>query len=96
MGDAAAGVSPPEEVPVPPLPGQPEAPLRLWHKQDDLFSLPRTAVKVLLLSPTTHGHPFGPQLCRLWCDAVADALRDQAYMASEARLTLSVYNGGSR
>ena len=45
---------------------------RLWHKQDDVFKLPRSSVRLYLFSPATHAHRFGNVLTELWSEVVDD------------------------
>ncbi len=45
---------------------------RLWHKQDDIFKLPRSTVKVFLFSPAVQQHKYGSLLTELWTEVVDD------------------------
>ncbi len=60
--------------------------LRVWHKQDDRFRLPRANLVIYLRHPEMLADPRGRVLARLYTALVHDALKDSAYYAYLADL----------
>jgi insulysin len=42
--------------------------LQIWHKQDDVFELPKVHVKFALVSPYAYADPISSNLTRLYVD----------------------------
>ncbi|KAJ3032634.1 hypothetical protein HDV00_007305 [Rhizophlyctis rosea] len=64
--------------------------VRLWHKKDDTFFVPRADVKFLIRSPLAYSSPKNAVMCQLYVDLLNDALTDVAYHADRAGLEYNV------
>ncbi|RCH96410.1 Insulinase (Peptidase M16), partial [Rhizopus stolonifer] len=66
--------------------------LRLWHKKDDTFWVPRANVWILLRSPLAYASPASCVKARLYADLLKDSLNEYAYDAEVAGLCYNVEN----
>ncbi|KAJ3190934.1 Insulinase (Peptidase M16) [Irineochytrium annulatum] len=60
--------------------------IRLWHKKDDTFFVPKGKVVLSLKSPLAYASPLNSVLTKLYVDLVEDALNQFGYYASVAGL----------
>ncbi|ORE08646.1 hypothetical protein BCV72DRAFT_203143 [Rhizopus microsporus var. microsporus] len=66
--------------------------LRLWHKKDDTFWVPRANVWILLRSPLAYATPSNCVKTRLYADLLKDSLNEYAYDAEVAGLAYTIEN----
>ncbi|KAL0093600.1 ubiquinol-cytochrome c reductase core subunit 2 [Phycomyces blakesleeanus] len=66
--------------------------LRLWHKKDDTFWVPRANVCILLRSPLAYATPANCVKTRLYTDLLKDSLNEYAYDAEVAGLCYNIEN----
>ncbi|KAI7895156.1 Metalloenzyme, LuxS/M16 peptidase-like protein [Mucor mucedo] len=66
--------------------------LRLWHKKDDTFWVPRANVWILLRSPLAYATPTNCVKTRLYTDLLKDSLNEYAYDAEVAGLCYNIEN----
>ncbi|KAI8967298.1 Metalloenzyme, LuxS/M16 peptidase-like protein [Mycotypha africana] len=66
--------------------------LRLWHKKDDTFWVPRANVWITLQSPLAYATPANCVKTRLYADLLTDALNEYAYDAEVAGLSYNIEN----
>lgn len=66
--------------------------LRLWHKKDDTFWVPRANVWILLRSPLVYATPSNCVKARLYADLLKDSLNEYAYDAEVAGLCYNIEN----
>lgn len=64
--------------------------IRLWHKRDDTFLVPKAAVRIKLRNPIGHADPFNSVKTALLIEIVADLLLEFAYAAETAGLKYNV------
>ncbi|KAI3620705.1 hypothetical protein CBS9595_002672 [Malassezia furfur] len=64
--------------------------VRLWHKQDDRFFLPKANVSILLRTPRVNESPRTAVLSRVMVELVKDALSEFSYDAEVAGLLYNV------
>lgn len=64
--------------------------LRLWHKMDKTFRVPRTYIKIHLSSPNPYHSPRSMTLNRLYAKVLRDDLNEYVYDASIAGCNYSV------
>ncbi|CAI5471466.1 unnamed protein product [Closterium sp. Yama58-4] len=64
--------------------------LRLWHKPDTLFGLPKAVLFMQLASPEAYTSPRSALLTRLFASLLQDALNAYAYDAEIAGLNYSI------
>jgi len=64
--------------------------LRLWHKLDTAFRVPKTAIKFLITSPVVYMSPRTITLCRLFQRVLNDDLNSYVYDASIANCNYNV------
>ncbi|GJP56248.1 hypothetical protein CLOM_g15325 [Closterium sp. NIES-68] len=64
--------------------------LRLWHKPDTLFGLPKAVLFLQLASPAAYTSPRSALLTRLFASLLQDALNAYAYDAEIAGLNYSI------
>ncbi|WFD35037.1 insulysin [Malassezia cuniculi] len=64
--------------------------VRLWHKQDDRFFLPKANVMLLLRSPQVNESPYTAAQSRLLVELVKDALTEYSYDAEVAGLLYNI------
>ena len=66
--------------------------MTVWHLLDGQFLLPKVSMRILL-KPITWNIDSDPRtalLAELWVEELLDFLRDFAYMAEEAALTIKI------
>ncbi|KAG0170307.1 Insulinase (Peptidase M16) [Apophysomyces sp. BC1034] len=68
------------------------AQLRLWHKKDDTFWVPRANVWILFRSPLAYATPANCVKTRLYTDLLKDSLNEYAYDAEVAGLCYNIEN----
>ncbi|ORZ23200.1 Metalloenzyme, LuxS/M16 peptidase-like protein [Absidia repens] len=61
--------------------------LRLWHKQDDTFWIPKTIATVLFRNPLINATPRHTVISELYVSMLIDSLNEYAYYAEVAGLT---------
>ncbi|CAO3590985.1 unnamed protein product [Absidia cylindrospora] len=61
--------------------------LRLWHKQDDTFWIPKTIATVLFRNPLINATPRNTVISELYVSMLIDSLNEYAYYAEVAGLT---------
>lgn len=66
--------------------------LRLWHKKDDTFWVPRANVWILFRSPLAYATPANCVKTRLYTDLLKDSLTEYAYDAEVAGLSYNIEN----
>jgi insulysin len=66
--------------------------LRLWHKKDDTFWVPRANVWILFRSPLAYATPTNCVKTRLYTDLLKDSLNEYAYDAEVAGLCYNIEN----
>ncbi|KAI7897701.1 Metalloenzyme, LuxS/M16 peptidase-like protein [Cokeromyces recurvatus] len=66
--------------------------LRLWHKKDDTFWVPRANVWILFRSPLAYATPTNCVKTRLYTDLLKDSLNEYAYDAEVAGLSYNIEN----
>ncbi|KAF7727647.1 Insulinase (Peptidase M16) [Apophysomyces ossiformis] len=66
--------------------------LRLWHKKDDTFWVPRANVWILFRSPLAYATPANCVKTRLYTDLLKDSLNEYAYDAEVAGLCYNIEN----
>ncbi|KAI9477913.1 MAG: Metalloenzyme, LuxS/M16 peptidase-like protein [Benjaminiella poitrasii] len=66
--------------------------LRLWHKKDDTFWVPRANVWILFRSPLAYATPSNCVKTRLYTDLLKDSLNEYAYDAEVAGLSYDIEN----
>ncbi|CAO3650854.1 unnamed protein product [Cunninghamella echinulata] len=66
--------------------------LRLWHKKDDTFWVPRANVWILFRSPLAYATPSNCVKTRLFTDLLKDSLNEYAYDAEVAGLCYNIEN----
>ncbi|CAI5528346.1 unnamed protein product [Closterium sp. Naga37s-1] len=76
-------VSPPTVIHATPM-------LRLWHKPDTLFGLPKAVLFMQIASPEAYTSPRSALLTRLFASLLQDALNAYAYDAEIAGLNYSI------
>lgn len=64
--------------------------LRVWHKKDDTFWVPKAEVRVRMKNPVAQSTPLNSVKTKLFMDLVADALVEFAYDAEVAGLNYAV------
>ena len=64
--------------------------VRLWHKQDDRYFLPKANVMLLLRSPEVNASPATAAKSRLLVELVKDALTEYSYDAEVAGLLYGI------
>lgn len=92
----------PSELAMLPQPGAaaPDAPLlleagpqlRLWHKAETRFNVPKAVVYLDFQCPEAYASPASTVLTRLAAKLLADALNEAAYPAEVAGLAYTVTN----
>jgi secreted Zn-dependent insulinase-like peptidase len=87
--DGAAFPSPPEII-------LEEPGLRLWHKLDRTFRLPRAAAYFRLASPAAYAAPRAAAATHLLCKLLEDALCQEAYLADVAGLHYGLWFEGQQ
>ncbi|VDO93362.1 unnamed protein product [Soboliphyme baturini] len=70
-----------------------EPAMKVWHKQDDEFLLPKCYVLVHLRSPTAYADPRHAALAQMFVEVVRDSLTEYAYNAELAGLHYRIENG---
>jgi insulysin len=66
--------------------------MRLWHKKDDTFWVPRANVWILFRSPLAYATPANCVKTRLYTDLLKDSLNEYAYDAEVAGLCYNIEN----
>jgi insulysin len=66
--------------------------IRLWHKKDDTFWVPRANVWILFRSPLAYATPTNCVKTRLYTDLLKDSLNEYAYDAEVAGLCYNIEN----
>ncbi|ORX55207.1 hypothetical protein DM01DRAFT_1335502 [Hesseltinella vesiculosa] len=66
--------------------------LRLWHKKDDIFWVPRANVWILFRNPLAYATPSNCVKTRLFTDILKDSLNEYAYDAEVAGLSYNIEN----
>lgn len=66
--------------------------LRLWHKKDDTFWVPRANVWILFRSPLAYANPVNCVKTRLYTDLLKDSMNEYAYDAEVAGLCYNIEN----
>ncbi|KAI8388880.1 Metalloenzyme, LuxS/M16 peptidase-like protein [Radiomyces spectabilis] len=66
--------------------------MRLWHKKDDIFWVPRANVWILFRSPLAYATPTNCVKTRLYTDLLKDSLNEYAYDAEVAGLCYNIEN----
>ncbi|KAI8074834.1 Metalloenzyme, LuxS/M16 peptidase-like protein [Gongronella butleri] len=66
---------------------QETATLRLWHKKDDTFWIPKTSAWLNLRSPLLHATPRHTVIAELYSRLLGDSLNEYAYNAEVAGLS---------
>ncbi|KAF7728621.1 Insulinase (Peptidase M16) [Apophysomyces ossiformis] len=66
--------------------------LRLWHKKDDTFWVPKANVWILFRSPLVYATPSNTVITRLYTDLLQDSLNEYAYDAEVAGLRYDLEN----
>ncbi|OBZ83270.1 Insulin-degrading enzyme [Choanephora cucurbitarum] len=66
--------------------------MRLWHKKDDIFWVPRANVWILFRSPLAYATPINCVKTRLYTDLLKDSLNEYAYDAEVAGLSYNIEN----
>ncbi|ORX53679.1 hypothetical protein DM01DRAFT_1336212 [Hesseltinella vesiculosa] len=66
---------------------QETATLRLWHKKDDTFWIPKTSVWLNLRSPLLHATPRHTVIAELYTRMLSESLNEYAYNAEVAGLS---------
>ncbi|ORZ13145.1 Metalloenzyme, LuxS/M16 peptidase-like protein [Absidia repens] len=61
--------------------------IRLWHKKDDTFWIPKTSVSVLFRNPLINATPRNTVISRLYMSMLVDSLNEYAYHAEVAGLS---------
>jgi insulysin len=64
--------------------------VRLWHKRDDTFLVPKATVRIRLKNPIGHADPFNSVKTTLLIEVVTDLLLEFAYAAEIAGLKYGV------
>lgn len=65
---------------------------KLWHKQDDVFRLPKASISVALISPVAYVDPAHCNMTRLVSDMMKDSFVEFAYDAELAGIGFSCNN----
>ncbi|KAJ3326456.1 Insulinase (Peptidase M16) [Blyttiomyces sp. JEL0837] len=68
------------------------ATMRLWHKKDDTFWVPKAKVSLMLKSPLAYVTPRCSVMSKLYSDLLDDALNEFSYYAHVAGLSFSIDN----
>jgi insulysin len=79
-----------ESVKVPPVLLQNQPKIRLWHKMDRYWRVPKAFVRVALLSPSTYSSPRSMTLNRIYQRVLNDDLNSFVYDASVAGCSYKV------
>ncbi|KAI8982604.1 Metalloenzyme, LuxS/M16 peptidase-like protein [Pilobolus umbonatus] len=66
--------------------------LRLWHKKDDTFWVPRANAWIMFRSPLAYATPSNCVKTRLYTDLLKDSLNEYAYDAEVAGLCYNIEN----
>ncbi|KAI7866288.1 Metalloenzyme, LuxS/M16 peptidase-like protein [Spinellus fusiger] len=66
--------------------------MRLWHKKDDTFWVPRANVCIIFRSPLAYATPSNCVKTRLFTDLLKDSLTEYAYDAEVAGLCYNIEN----
>ncbi|RUS32698.1 Metalloenzyme, LuxS/M16 peptidase-like protein [Jimgerdemannia flammicorona] len=66
--------------------------VRMWHKKDDTFWIPRANVWVLFRSPLAYATPGNCVKTRLYTDLLKDSLSEYSYDAEVAGLSYNIEN----
>ncbi|KAM3578800.1 metalloprotease [Umbelopsis sp. WA50703] len=66
--------------------------LRLWHKKDDTFWLPKANVWILFRNPLAYATPSNCVKTRLYTDLLKDSLNEYSYDAEVAGLHYNIEN----
>jgi insulysin len=66
--------------------------LRLWHKQDDTFMVPKANVYIEVRTPIAYQSAKNCMLTRLYSDLLKDCLNEFAYFAEVAGLNFNLEN----
>ncbi|KAJ2957690.1 hypothetical protein NQZ79_g6671 [Umbelopsis isabellina] len=66
--------------------------LRLWHKKDDTFWLPKANVWILFRNPLAYATPSNCVKTRLYTDLLKDCLNEYSYDAEVAGLHYNIEN----
>ncbi|KAF2858589.1 a-pheromone processing metallopeptidase-like protein Ste23 [Piedraia hortae CBS 480.64] len=73
-----------------------ETNIRVWHKKDDQFWVPKAIINICLRSPLTDTTPFTSILTDLYCELVTDSLSTYSYDADVAGLEYTLYHTSSK
>jgi len=73
-----------------PIPMDLASGLRVWHKLDDKFSVPRAGMYLNLKSPVASDSPINAVLTILYAELVTDQLKELTYPATLAGLDFSI------
>ncbi|KAI9226187.1 MAG: Metalloenzyme, LuxS/M16 peptidase-like protein, partial [Piptocephalis tieghemiana] len=65
--------------------------IRLWHKRDDQFWVPKVYVWAWIRTPLAYASPRTSVLTRLYAELVRDALNEYSYDAEVAGLSWSIH-----
>ncbi|KAJ3134921.1 Insulinase (Peptidase M16) [Geranomyces variabilis] len=66
--------------------------VRMWHKKDDTFWVPKANVWFQLKSPMSYVSPLACALTRIYTDLLKDALNEFSYYAEVADLSYALEN----
>ena len=66
---------------------------RVWFHQDDAYKLPKSIVRVKLLSPLAYSDPHMVNVTHMFTVLLKDVLNEYAYAASVAKLDYGVSSG---
>lgn len=69
--------------------------LRLWYAPDDLYNRPRANLYFAFRAPTASASPRDRILSLLFCDAFADAFKEESYPARVAGIAYSLDTTGT-